>query len=318
MLKPPNDNIELELEGMRYYYRMYPVGTLQARAGRQCPARRRSPTPESETAPILFLSGAWQKMDAWMRYAEYANRIAPVILLDPPGNGCADAAPAHYGREFFDAAILQVLDAERVSRVNLLGYSYGAALAFGLAQSHPERVKRVVLVGTTACVSGAAREALTQAISALQRRQADGFADAVVGNFLSGHANLSKRRLVDRVVRGAFSCLAPEDYWKYEQNAMRLLIHSQQDLSRGLDAPVLVVTGEYDVFTPPDGGRELARACSRSAFTTIRKADHFAYLEQPRTLMELALNFFRELPLGAVPGCSPIEYFGLDQLQEVA
>ena len=322
MRKPDSENIELELEGMRYYYRMYPVGTLQI-PGRQFPALQRDPdgpAPDSEpVAPILFVNGAWQQMEGWIRHAEYANRLAPVILLDPPGNGTADAAPAHYGLEFFESVVLQVLDAERVSRVNVLGFSYGTLLAFGLARSHPARVERVVLAGTMARISDATREALRKAIRALRCRQADDFADIVLTTFACREADIPNRRLVDRLVRASLTRLAPEDYWKYEQNMMRLLIHTPRDVS-SLAAPTLVLTGEHDMFTPPAGGRELARACTRAAFTTIRRADHFSYLRNPRAVMDLALNFFRELPLDGVPDCAPIEYFGCDlpDLREVA
>ena len=325
MQRPNSESTELELEGMRYYYRMYPVGTLRI-PGRQLPAFRRdhdyycSARGSEPVAPILFVSGAWQQMEGWMRHAEYANRLAPVILLDPPGNGTADAAPAHYGLEFFESAMLQVLDAERVSRINLLGFSYGTALAFGLAQSHPERVERVALVGTMAGISDAVRETLRRAIRALHCRQADDFADAVLTSLACKDADIPNRRLVHRLVRASLTRLTPQDYWKYEQNAMRLLIHPPLDVSRSLDAPTLVLTGEHDIFTPPARGRELARACTRAAFTTIRHAGHFSHLENPRALMELTLNFFRELPLDGVPDCAPIEYFGCDlaDLRKVA
>ena len=314
MQKPDSENIELELEGMRYYYRMYPVGTLQI-SGRQLPALQRDPdrpAPDSgPVAPILFVNGAWQQMEGWVRHAEYANRLAPVILLDPPGNGTADAAPAHYGLEFFESVVLQVLDAERVSRVNLLGFSYGTLLAFRLARSYPERVERVVLAGTMARLSDATREAFRKAIRALRRGQADDFADIVLTTFACREADIQNRRLVDRLVRASLTRLAPEDYWKYEQNMMRVLIHTPRDVS-SLAAPTLVLTGEHDIFTPSAGGRELARACTRAAFTTIRRADHFSYLQNPRAVMDLALNFFRELPLDGVPDCAPIEYFGCD------
>ena len=324
MQKPDSEDIELELEGMRYYYRMYPTGTLQI-PGRQIPALERDPdcrpAADSEpVAPILFVNGAWQQMEGWMRHAEYANRVVPVILLDPPGNGAADPAPAHYGLEFFESVILQVLDAERLSRVNLLGFSYGTPLAVGLAQSHPERVERVALVGTMLRISDTAREALRKAIRALHCRHARDFANAVLATFACKEADIPNRRLVQRLMRASLARLAPEDYWKYEQNAMRLLIHPPPDVGRSLDAPTLVLTGEHDIFTPPAGGRELARACPRAAFTTIRHARHFSHLENPRALMDLALNFFRELPLDGVPDCAPIEYFGCDlaERREVA
>ena len=104
------EDVELDLEGMRYYYRAYPIGTLQV-GDRQLPDFQRDsdflpPRPGNETAPILFINGAWQRMDGWMRHAEYANRIAPVILLDQPGNGTADTAPAHYGLDFYESVLL--------------------------------------------------------------------------------------------------------------------------------------------------------------------------------------------------------------------
>ena len=325
MPRPDNENIELELQGMRYHYRTYPVGTLQL-GGRQLPDLRRDPDflpllRGSEPAPILFVNGMWQRMDDWLRHAEYANRIAPVILLDPPGHGATDAAPAHYGLEFYESVMLQVLDAERVPRVNLLGFSYGTPLAVGFAQSHPERVERVVLVGTMMYLCDTARQGIGKAVRALQRRQADDFAETVLSSFVCKEADVRNRRRVDRLVRVSLSRLAPEDYRKYEQNAMRLLIHPPQDMRRSLDAPSLVLAAEHDIFTPPAGGRELAQACSRAAFTTIRRADHFVHLQNPRAVMDLALNFFLELPLDGVPDCEPVEYCGHDlpdRLREVA
>ena len=40
----------------------------------------------------------------------------------------------------------------------------------------------------------------------------------------------------------------------------------------------------------------------------------------PRAVMNLALNFFRELPLNGLRDCAPIEYFGCDlaDVREVA
>ena len=317
MRKPDSDNTQLELDGMRYYYRAYPVGTLQV-PGRQSRDFRRNPDfsavrGREPMAPILFLNGAWQQMDSWVRHAEYANRLAPVILLDLPGNGCADGAPAHCGHDFFETAMLQALDAAGVSRVNLLGFSYGAALAFLLAQAQPERVERVALVGTTACVSGPGREAIRQAIGALQRRDEQAFVEAIMNGLLCARGYpIARRRLVDRAVRAALGDLAAEDFWKHEQNARRLLIHPPQSRGRRLDVPALVLTGEHDGFTAPDAGREVAQACSRAVFTTIREADHFSPFENPRAVMDLALNFYRDLPLDGVPGCGPIESFGCE------
>lgn len=302
---------------MRYFYRAYPAGTLRLEGRRQLHELQRDsaggePVPDGAAHPVVFISGAWQRMDDWLRHAEYANRFATVILVDPPGNGRADAAPASCGLDFFEAVFLQVLEAERLSRVSLLAFSYGVPIAFRLAWSRPELVHRVVLVGAAKRLVDAQREAIEQGIACLRRRHAGGFADCLARAMLCQDPRLPirKRRIVERILRMSISRMAPGDYRKSEQNALRMLLHVPDDDSRNPDVPVLVTTGEHDPFATPDAAREMAWACSCAAFTMIREADHLVYLERPRVTMDLALNFFRGLPLEGARGCTPIEHLG--------
>ncbi len=71
------------------------------------------------------------------------------ILVDLRGHGESGRPVGgdHYRPETFLADLVAVLDALGLERVDVLGYSFGARLAWDLALAHPERVDRLVLGG---------------------------------------------------------------------------------------------------------------------------------------------------------------------------
>jgi 4,5:9,10-diseco-3-hydroxy-5,9,17-trioxoandrosta-1(10),2-diene-4-oate hydrolase len=81
---------------------------------------------------------------------------ARFLVLDRPGWGGSDALPvtgASYRRTVADL-LVRVLDALGLERVTVIGGSIGDVWALSLAQHHPERVVRVVLLGGGPLVDG--------------------------------------------------------------------------------------------------------------------------------------------------------------------
>lgn len=104
-------------------------------------------------APVLLVHGfgsnraenwgnaGWEKplVDAGFR----------VILVDLRGHGESErpAGAEHYDATLFLDDLVAVLDASGRGRVDVLGYSFGARLAWDFALAYPERVRRLVLGG---------------------------------------------------------------------------------------------------------------------------------------------------------------------------
>ena len=56
-------NVELCLDGFRYFYRVYP-------------------NPESNFAPFVLISGSFQSIDTRKERAKWLNQFAPAIVFD--------------------------------------------------------------------------------------------------------------------------------------------------------------------------------------------------------------------------------------------
>lgn len=99
-------------------------------------------------SPVLLLPGAggWQLTFQAMvaRLSEHHT----VYALDPPGQGETEIISSGfpYGTDGIVGAIGSFLDAMNLDRPAVVGHSWGGGFAVRLAELHPERVSRLVLL----------------------------------------------------------------------------------------------------------------------------------------------------------------------------
>ena len=283
-------NLELRLDGFRYFYRFYPH-------------------PASDLDPIMFVSAAFQSMGAWTKLVKHFNRIAPVILVDPPGIGLSDPLPARYGADFLASALRAVVEAAGARAVNVIASSYSSFIAYRFAQLHPDLSNRMVLIGTMKELPSWYIRLFERSIELLHRGRIDTFEHLVLRALTVGDHVANKGTLVKRLMRSTLCNLSPRARTQYEQNTRRLLLAGRLDLVAAPSTPTLVFTGEHDNITRPRYCREVAAALPDAVHTTIQRAGHLVHLHQFGTAVGLTESFLLGRTLEDVPGCTPIEYF---------
>jgi len=98
--------------------------------------------------PVLLLNGLGANVAMWTPLLEQLPGFQ-LISFDAPGTGLSKAPVLPYRIAHIAAIARRVLDVVGVDRADVLGYSLGGAVAQQLAYSHPERVRRLVLVSTS-------------------------------------------------------------------------------------------------------------------------------------------------------------------------
>lgn len=102
--------------------------------------------------PLLLIHGSGPGVSAWANWrlsipvlAQRARVLAP----DMVGFGFSERPPGQrYDMDAWVAQAVGVLDALDVERADVVGNSFGGALALALAIRHPQRVRRLVLMGS--------------------------------------------------------------------------------------------------------------------------------------------------------------------------
>ncbi|WP_406144814.1 alpha/beta fold hydrolase [Streptomyces sp. NBC_01012] len=279
----------LTVDGLRYGYRLLP----------------RDPAGgEPPTEPVLVIGGALQGMFGWPQMDEHLGPVADVLTADLPGMGSADPLPPGPGGPVLRAAVAGIIDDLGIPRVNLYGFSYGAAVAFGYARQNPGRVARLVLGGVPTDVGEDRLDYWRRAVEALAEGDADGFAALATDGLmcLDPDRPVHRRELARRYVRRSF--LHALAHSEHAADSLRRALDDRPDFSGGLSGvPALVFTGEHDTVTSPEIQREFAGTIEGSRFLTLPESDHWVVLERSEEVAALVTRFFTDRPLE--PGPEP-------------
>jgi pimeloyl-ACP methyl ester carboxylesterase len=266
-------------------------------------------TTAPRLAPLLMIGGAFQRKETWGRLEREFLAHMDVLTVDPPGWGAGDLLPDHHGVAFLADAVCHMVDELGLDEINLIGGSYGTAIAYRIAQQRPERIVRMVLVGTMTSIPEHARAAMHRTMEHLAERRMEEYAEAAVDILMNRDrlGSVTAGTRVRRFLLRRMVNLPEEEAEQTYANTWRLLNQEMVDTTRPPTPPVLVATGEHDTFTTPDLCRQMASTCRDSWFAEVSDADHMVFLERTAELADLATRFLAAEPLNGLPYCRSVE-----------
>ena len=261
--------------------------------------------------PVLMIGGAFQTMDSWGAPPRFLAQYTDVVLVDLPGTGDSEILSEDHTHDFLASAADALLEHLSIGTFCTIGASYGSSVAYRLAQITDHTLHRLVLIGSMPRMPEEVRCRANRHLDLLAKGELDAFADEVVEGLIDETKGRVRRgRAIGRALRNQLRQLDRKKADQYIANSRRLLLQESLDLVNAPDVPALVCTGEFDVFTKPKYGREVAMAFKESYFTTLKEADHLCHIERFDVLADICWRFFTGKPLDRADGCNAIEKTG--------
>lgn len=238
---------------------------------------------------VVFVHGAqldhscWNLQSRWCAHHGYG-----VLAVDLPGHGRSDGPPLA-DIEAMAGWVSGLLDAMGVSRAALVGHSMGSLIAIETALRFPEKVTKLVLLGSSlpmpvseALLNAAWHDepkahAMVNAFSHSPSAQLGGH--AVPGLWMMG----VNQRLMERQKPGVFGC---------DMNACNSYRRPMDDLTT-IAHPTLLIAGTQDRMTPPKASRALAAAIRGSRLELLSGAGHALMAEQPDAVLHHLRDFLQ-------------------------
>ena len=227
--------------------------------------------------PVLLINGIGAHLGMWnpMRTALAGMRV---ISFDAPGTGRSPTPPIPLGMEALARLAIGVLDELEIEQADVLGYSFGGAVAQRLARRAPERVRRLVLAATTPGWGGVPGSLATLAqMSTPLRYYSREYYEATIGDLMGGRA-----RHDDEFVRlhGERRRDHPPGVLGYTWQLAALAGDpgSLPWLHR-IETPTLVVTGDDDPVMPVANSRLLAAKLPHARLLVLPGEGHLMLLD---------------------------------------
>jgi non-heme chloroperoxidase len=238
--------------------------------------------------PIVFLPAY---TDSWFSYSRVLPLLPPryhAYAVDQRGHGDSDRPACCYTVEDFAADTVAFLDVVGVGRATLVGHSGSCLVARRVAEAHPERVARLVLIGSPRSLGDNEEElGLQAAVRALQDPVPVQFARELQGG--AAHVALPEP-FFERLV--AESLKLPARVWKSALDGL-FAFDDAADLGR-IAAPTLLMWGEWDRFLPREEEDDLAVAIPGARVIVYPATGHSPNWERPEMVAADLDAFMRQ------------------------
>ncbi len=97
--------------------------------------------------PVLLVHGFASNHDVWDTLEPTLRATRRTINVDLPGFGWSSRTEGDYEPAALAEDLVAVMDAVGAPTVDVVGHSWGSSVTLALALAHPERVRRMVLIG---------------------------------------------------------------------------------------------------------------------------------------------------------------------------
>ncbi len=246
--------------------------------------------------PVLMIHGSGPGVSAWANWRLVMPALATqarVIAPDMAGFGFSARPDGYdYTMDNWVAQAVGVLDALDIEQADLVGNSFGGALALALAIRHPRRVRRLVLMGSVGVPFEitAGLDAVWGYTPSLDNMRA--ILDLFAWDRTLVNDELAQLRYAASIRPGfqeSFAAMfpAPRQRW------VDAMASAEADI-RAIEHETLVIHGRDDKIIPLANSLTLAQWIDRAQLHVFGRCGHWTQIEHAARFARLVGDFLAE------------------------
>jgi len=240
--------------------------------------------------PLLLIMGVGGNIEMWHPFDEELQaRGIQTISFDAPGTGDSGELDRPRRMPWLAGMVTHLLDRLGHAQVDVLGISWGGALAQEVAHRAPERVRRLVLAATAAGVpvlGGVPGKpgAMIRLVTPRRYRDPDYFASEAEHLYGGTRFGLPDGHLAARVAK-------PPSSRGYLHQLWAVQAWTAVPWLRSLAQPTLVLAGDDDPLVPVANGRILRWLIPDARLVVLPGGGHLSLLQLAPQMSRVVSDF---------------------------
>lgn len=243
--------------------------------------------------PILLISGSGFAMDTWQpSLLRDLSRNHTVIIFDNRGVGNTTIGIKSFSIQQFANDTIGLLDALKIQKVDVLGFSMGSFIAQEVILFHPEKVNRLILYGA----SCGGRENVPQATQVVK------ILSDLVNNRTQDPEKILSVTFPLEWVKSHSNVTLPKSREVVTSNILRQQLNLNEgwlalnwngvcDQLTKISQPTLIITGTKDVAVPAPNSLVLAQKIPGAWLVQIKGGGHGLMYQYPFVFSKVLLTF---------------------------
>lgn len=237
----------------------------------------------SEHPPLLFFNGIGANIEAVAPLAEALTERG-FIMFDMPGTGESPDPVLPYNPFTMSLTALSLIERFGLDRVDVMGMSWGGAMAQHFALQHGRHVRRVVLAATSPGLM------MIPGDPAMLAQMADPYS-AINGMLMREYLTALDKADESKLARNSIGNITPPTPTGYFYQLMALAGWTSLPALPFMDKPVLVMMGENDPIVPLSNGQLLASAIPGARLEVFEDAGHLFLMTHPKRSVQMLREF---------------------------
>jgi pimeloyl-ACP methyl ester carboxylesterase len=236
--------------------------------------------------PVLLVHGYTDSSRSWSLPAPYLADKYRLIAVDLRGHGASSAPDCCYTISDMVHDLRLLLDHLMIDRIDFVGHSLGSMIGQVFAQRHGERLRRLVLVGSTlsAAKVGTPGGWLWDNVHALTDPIDE--TSPFIGEWTTNPTPVDLEFIA---YERREACVIPTRIWRAVLQEMYVAEFGR--LSSTITAPTLIVWGGKDPLFDAGDQAELRRAINGSEFVSFESLGHNLQWEDPAGVAAAIVKF---------------------------
>lgn len=246
--------------------------------------------------PVLLIHGSGPGVSSWANWSRVMPKLSArrrVLAIDMLGFGYTERpANPQFSMDIWAKQAVDFLDAMELKKVDVVGNSFGGALALALAINYPEKIRKVVLMG-----SMGVNFPITRGLDTVwgYAPSADNMYELLslfVYNKALATKELAQIRYEASIQPGfqeSFSAMFPAP----RQQSVEAMAKYQDKIS-SIDKPVLVIHGRDDQVIPIEASHKIFSLLDDAQLHIFGHCGHWTQIEHTDKFVSLVDNFLAE------------------------
>ena len=259
--------------------------------------------------PVVILHGLFGTLDNWQTIAKQLAKEYTVFILDLPNHGRSPHTEGEIDYEMMADALAQFMIDHWIYEARLIGHSMGGKLAMQFALSHPDIVKKLVVIDIAPKQYKEGHQDVFDALfsidlNALNDRKE---AEAVLMNMLEGDVGTVQFLLKNLTRNNPFNKEEPQRNtdlssgthegggFEWKMNLQGLFDNYENILKAPVGEPflkpTLFIRGGNSNYIKDSDKHYITELFPKATLETIEGAGHWVHADKPQALFE-AINHF--------------------------
>jgi poly(3-hydroxyoctanoate) depolymerase len=245
---------------------------------------------QGEGPPLLLVMGIGGNIEMWDPLVRALNAFGiQTIAYDASGTGHSPPRLIPTRMRGIARQAVHLLDALGHPHVDVLGVSFGGAVAQQIALDNPHRVRNLVLASTMCGLGGIPGNPIVLALLSTPLRYYSPTFFRLTAKILYGSATDTNGELLRDQTNARRA--RPPSLWGYAGQLTAISGWTSLPWLHRIQNPTLVISGDADPAVPPINARILAHRIPNSELELVHGAGHLLLLEQPESSATRIVKF---------------------------